>query len=74
MKLSFFQLIRRSLEYSKHGIVYPISNNGICGRLALARGCRSSQAFGCSPIKRARELGSDRRETGRSLSAAGVDT
>ena len=29
-------------------------------RLALARGWRSSQAFGCSPIKKARELGSDR--------------
>ena len=41
-------------------------------RLALARGWRSSQAFGCSPIKRARELGSNRRETGWSLSAAGV--
>ena len=26
----------------------------------------------CSPIKRDRELGSDRRETGRSLSAMGV--
>src|SRR3990167_4955236 len=30
-------------------------------RLALARGWRRSQAFGCSPIKRARELGSDRQ-------------
>jgi len=28
---------------------------------------------GCSPIKRVRELGSDRRETGWSLSVAGVD-
>ncbi|KKL53598.1 hypothetical protein LCGC14_2273830, partial [marine sediment metagenome] len=28
--------------------------------------------MGCSPIKVARELGSDRRETGRSLSAVGV--
>ena len=30
-------------------------------RLTLARGCRRSQAFGCSPIKRVRELGSDRQ-------------
>ncbi len=30
-------------------------------RLATARGWRSSQAFGCSPIKVARELGSDRQ-------------
>jgi len=28
--------------------------------------------LGCSPIKAVRELGSDRRETGRSLSAVGV--
>ena len=42
-------------------------------RLILARGWRRSQAFGCSPIKRIRELGSDRRETGWSLSATGVD-
>src|SRR3989344_7282591 len=41
-------------------------------RLALARGWRSSQACGCSPLKRARELGSNRRETGWSLSVAGV--
>jgi hypothetical protein len=33
---------------------------------------RRSQGFGCSPIKAARELGLDRRETGRSLSGVGV--
>jgi hypothetical protein len=31
-----------------------------------------SQGLGCSPIKEARELGSERRETVRSLSVAGV--
>ena len=31
-----------------------------------------SQGLGCSPIKAARELGSERRETVRSLSAVGV--
>ena len=30
------------------------------------------QGFGCSPIKRVRELGSERRETVRSLSGVGV--
>ena len=30
--------------------------------------------MGCSPIKAARELGSERRETVRSLSAARVET
>src|SRR3989339_731113 len=30
-------------------------------RLTLARRWRSCQAFGCSPIKKVRELGSDRR-------------
>ena len=29
---------------------------------------------GCSPIKALRELGSDRRETGWSLSTAGVES
>ena len=32
-------------------------------RLTLSRGWRRSQGFGCSPIKKVRELGSDRRET-----------
>ena len=32
-------------------------------RLTLARRWRSCQAFGCSPIKKVRELGSDRSET-----------
>ena len=41
-------------------------------RLALARRWRSFQAYGCSPFKRARELGLNRRETGLSLSVAGV--
>ena len=31
-------------------------------RLNLSWGCRSSQGFGCSPIKKLRELGSDRLE------------
>src|SRR5512141_2480098 len=31
-------------------------------RLTLARRWRSCQAFGCSPIKKVRELGSDRPE------------
>ena len=30
----------------------------------LILGLEKSQGFGCSPIKAARELGSDRRETG----------
>src|SRR5690606_40518590 len=41
-------------------------------RLVTSWGWRRSQGFGCSPIKVARELGSERRETVRSLSVAGV--
>ena len=41
-------------------------------RLIASWGCIRSQGFGCSPIKVARELGSERRETVRSLSVAGV--
>ena len=40
--------------------------------LVTSWGWRRSQGFGCSPIKVARELGSERRETVRSLSVAGV--
>ena len=41
-------------------------------RLITSWGCIRSQGFGCSPIKAVRELGSERRETVRSLSVAGV--
>ena len=41
-------------------------------RLIASWGCIRSQGFGCSPIKAVRELGSERRETVRSLSVAGV--
>ena len=41
-------------------------------RLITSWGWRRSQGFGCSPIKVVRELGLERRETVRSLSAVGV--
>ncbi len=41
-------------------------------RLITSWGCSRSQGLGCSPIKVVRELGSERRETVRSLSVAGV--
>jgi hypothetical protein len=41
-------------------------------RLVLSWLCTSSQGCGCSPIKRARELGSERRETVRLLTSRGV--
>ncbi|OMK80328.1 hypothetical protein BER32_000040 [Clostridioides difficile] len=40
--------------------------------LITSWGCSRSQGLGCSPIKVVRELGSERRETVRSLSVAGV--
>ena len=40
-------------------------------RLIASWGCSRSQGLGCSPIKAVRELGSERRETVRSLSVAG---
>ena len=40
-------------------------------RLITSWGCSRSQGLGCSPIKVVRELGSERRETVRSLSIAG---
>ncbi|ANZ62511.1 hypothetical protein AYR61_12500 [Secundilactobacillus paracollinoides] len=41
-------------------------------RLIASWGCSRSQGLGCSPIKAVRELGSERRETVRSLSVAGI--
>ena len=41
-------------------------------RLITSWGWIRSQGFGCSPIKVVRELGSERRETVRSLSVAGA--
>ncbi len=41
-------------------------------RLILSWGCIRSQGSGCSPVKRVRELGLERRETVRSLSGVGA--
>src|SRR5487761_1152277 len=41
-------------------------------RLVASWGWSRSQGLGCSPIKAARELGSERRETVRSLSVVGA--
>ncbi len=41
-------------------------------RLVTSWGWRRSQGLGCSPIKVARELGSERRKTVRSLSVVGA--
>ncbi|KNA03059.1 hypothetical protein SOVF_212770, partial [Spinacia oleracea] len=41
-------------------------------RLFATWGCSMFQGLGCSPIKAVRELGLERRETVRSLSAARV--
>ncbi len=41
-------------------------------RLIASWGCSRSQGLGCSHIKAVRELGSERRETVRSLSVAGA--
>ncbi len=41
-------------------------------RLIASWGCSRSQGLGCSPIEAVRELGSERRETVRSLSGVGV--
>src|SRR4029453_9165750 len=40
-------------------------------RLIASWGWRRSQGSGCSPVKAVRELGSERRETVRSLSTVG---
>ena len=71
---------RRSTDKSYPGdnrLISPKSSHRRGGlaprcRLVASWGCSRSQGLGCSPIKAARELGSERRETVRSLSVAGV--
>src|ERR1041385_5798497 len=52
----------------------PYRRDGLAPRrrLVASWGRSRSQGLGCSPIKAARELGLERRETVRSLSAARV--
>ena len=71
---------RRSTDKSYLGDNRLISPKSSHRRGGLAPRCRlvaswgwiRSQGFGCSPIKAARELGSERRETVRSLSIVGA--
>ena len=71
---------RRSTDKSYPGDNRLISPKSPHRRGGLAPRCRliaswswsRFQGFGCSPIKAVRELGSERRETVRSLSVAGV--
>ena len=66
-----------SLLSPEYRLIAPKSSNRRSGlaprcRLVTSWGWSRSQGFGCSPIKVARELGSERRETVRSLSVVGV--
>ena len=71
---------RRSTDKSYPGdnrLITPKSSHRRSGlaprcRLIASWGCSRSQGLGCSPIKAVRELGSERRETVRSLSGVGV--
>src|SRR5699024_1556889 len=69
----------RSTDKSYPGdnrLIFPKSSHRRGGlaprcRLIASWGCSRSQGLGCSPIKAVRELGSERRETVRSLSVVG---
>ncbi|KAK7366173.1 hypothetical protein VNO78_38358 [Psophocarpus tetragonolobus] len=59
------------------GLIFPKSSHRREGlaprcRLFATWGCSMFQGLGCSPIKAVRELGSERRETVRSISGVGV--
>ncbi len=75
MKIAFicYKTSMSRLDSLDKGIVYAISNNRFSGRLNTSWRWRSFQGFCCSQIKVFRELGSNRRETGWSLSTASVD-
>jgi len=60
---------------AKAGLSDPVVPHGraIAQRIKATLGITGlSQGLGCSPIKAVRELGSERRETVRSLSVVGV--
>ena len=71
---------RRSTDKSYPGdnrLISPKSSHRRGGlaprcRLIASWSCSRFQGLGCSPIKAVRELGSERRETVRSLSVVGV--
>ena len=71
---------RRSTDKSYPGdnrLITPKSSHRRSGlaprcRLIASWSCSRFQGLGCSPIKAVRELGSERRETVRSLSVAGA--
>ena len=56
----------------RYSLYHEKSWTNIRCRLIASWGWSRSQGFGCSPIKAVRELGSERRETVRSLSAVGA--
>ena len=68
--------MRQILQNLKTGVTeivdVPIPGLAPRCRLIASWGWIRSQGFGCSPIKAARELGSERRETVRSLSGVGA--
>src|SRR3546814_3544162 len=63
-----------SKQKTAYGVRISDWSSDVCSSdlLITSWGCSRSQGFGCSPIKVVRELGSERRETVRSLSAVGV--
>ena len=71
---------RRSTDKSYPGdnrLITPKSSHRRSGlaprcRLIASWSCSRFQGLGCSPIKAVRELGSERRETVRSLSVVGA--
>src|SRR3546814_6867667 len=66
-------MIRRPPGSTRTDTLFPYTTlfRSRC-RLITSWGCSRSQGYGCSPFKVVRELGSERRETVRSLSVVGV--
>ncbi|KAL5071083.1 hypothetical protein RYX36_021970, partial [Vicia faba] len=68
---------RRELDCKTHPLIFPKSSHRREGlaprcRLFATWSCSRFQGLGCSPIKAVRELGSEHRETVRSISGVGV--
>ena len=76
-KLALRNVRRTARDYLIYVVTLVLSVGMFYGFFSLVRliaswGCSRSQGLGCSPIKAVRELGSERRETVRSLSVVGA--
>ena len=72
-EVDFMDMAMRFMDIRKRIYTFPkMGEKAYFIAIPTSSGTGSAQGLGCSPIKAVRELGSERRETVRSLSGVGV--